>query len=242
MLFSFVKNNISTIFIINLFTILVVIILILLTFIWLLTTFYCYKFVKNTLKTSTTNYLDFDKNSKDILNTYKDYNVDRIYVYKEPLSKFNNYLVSIFKRLNHIKEDISDLCHCYIIFEVKKDGYKKLIKIDKLQKTAITDELIIIKNSEFISFELKQQIKFKNLINKTIKSYGKKNFFNWDANKSNCVDIINEFFKTTKIKHDISFIKRMNKIKNKFILNDYYLYIWKFVIFIHSLKYKISFI
>ena len=154
-------------------------------------------------------HLNYSNNiSKPLLDTYKDYNIKKIYFRKVNLPKYTIpilYVISLF---------IPNIVFYSLIFEVEnKKEEKKLIKIEKYNNQFI---------SKLYSVEIPNDTFSIDIENETIKSFLKKfsdSLENEDSNcTSNCNNLIQKIAKHYKVDNsiDINLLKQPSCFFNIF--------------------------
>jgi hypothetical protein len=181
------------------------------------------------------NFIDYNENTKKILDKYGDYKILKMYHYKENLSKFVIFLSNIttqYKYYHHYKKYRP--YHIGIILVVKNSHNDvNFLKIDKMHTSININENININSYQKIkNLSIhKNKYSLKELLDITKKNMGKKNFFNWEFKKNNCEHFVK------------SFIKNIQKKQKKFIfqpfpLNKKDLYISNIIVILYTLFYQ----
>jgi len=234
---DYIKKNYFNIIIISL---LILIISILLFLIFSFVIYKIYHYVNNIIVNNVTNYSDFEPECKKILNEYKNYKIKHIYLVKENFVNnelINDYIIRILKYLLNSKIDIKngrkDACHTYIILalSINKNEYK-FIKLNKNKKLTILKNITINDSINLYYYRVKKQITFNELIEEAKKTYGVKNFYNWDFKNFNCNDLSDLFLKILGIKDKISFVeftKNITKNNTETWGTSFLFFLFKFI-------------
>ena len=159
-------------------------------------------------------FYDYNKKSKKILRQYGDYQITKIYLTREPISKLVTFLLNICSmyQYNKLITNANKLfvSHNGIIFEIKlPNGQEKLLFLEKNNSINISENFTIHKNHEIKRVKLNYNYNTINsILNFTQDRIGNNKFFNWHIYKNNCKTFIKEILKT---------IQRSNKTNNQFI-------------------------
>lgn len=181
----------------------------------------CSYFILKLLKIRVDNnnilFYKYNKKSKKLLDSYGDFKVTKVYVVREPLSKFMTLLLNIFtlykfeKTINESRDNFP--YHVLLVFEVKlSNNMRKLILIEKNNTIDISENFIINKLQEFKTINLKNKnYTLKSILNNTQTRIGTEKFFNWHPYKNNCQEFAKEILIT---------LDNYSKLKKKYIFRD----------------------
>lgn len=181
------------------------------------------------------NFVDYNENTKKILNKYGDYKIVKLYYYKENLSNFIIFLSNIATQFKHYHHGIKyKPYHVGIILEVKNSHNDvKFLKIDKMSTSIYIYENIKINSYKKIKCVsiYKNKYSLKELLDITKKNMGKKNFFNWEFKNNNCEHFVDNI---------ITIIQKKQKkfTFQKFPLNKNELYICNIIALLYTFFYQ----
>jgi hypothetical protein len=177
-----------------LFIIIFITICILLFFLFfILSLLIAYLFVYYLLQINN-NFVDYNENTKKMINKYGDYKIVKMYYYKEKLSDFTIFITNIITRYKYYHNiNKNKFQHAGILLVVKNSHNKlNFLKIDK-----ISTSIHIYENFKITSYKKiksvsihKNKYSLKELLDKTRKNMGEINFFNWELKKNNCQTVI----------------------------------------------------
>ena len=158
-----------------------------------------------------------------------------MYSCKQQLSNSLIFMINIstfYKYYNYLQNNKN--YHVGVIVILKNSHNKlKMLKIDKMSTSIYIDENFKIesyKKIKNISIN-KNKYSLKELLDKTKKNMGKRNFFNWELKTNNCQHFIKNL------------VKSIQKKKKKFIIQPVIfmksdLYILNIVTILYTLFYK----
>jgi hypothetical protein len=160
---------------------------------------------------------EYNKKSKKVLDLYGNFKITKMYLIRQPLSKFLCFILNIITLYNYdklIKESHDNLpYHVLIMFEIKlENGMKKMILLEKNNSINITENFIINNSQEIKELKIKKNYTINNILNKTQSRLGTIKYFNWHMYKYNCQEFIEEILKTIG--------KKYSKINKEFIFRD----------------------
>lgn len=174
------------------------------------------KFLKLSIDNNNILFYQYNKKSKKIMDLYGDYNISKMYLVREPLSKFVTFMLNVFTLFNYEKliTETQDNFpyHTLILFEIKlTNDKKKWLLLEKNNCIRLTDNFLINKSQEMIEIKLKKQHTINYVLNKTQQRLGNDAFFNWHLYKNNCHKFTKEILKT---------VCKYNKTNKEFIFRD----------------------
>ena len=159
------------------------------------------------------NFIDYNENTKKTIKKYGDYKIVKMYSCKQQLSNSLIFMINIstfYKYYNYLQNNKN--YHVGVIVILKNSHNKlKMLKIDKMSTSIYIDENFKIesyKKIKNISIN-KNKYSLKELLDKTKKNMGKRNFFNWELKTNNCQHFIKNL------------VKSIQKKKKKFIIYIY---------------------
>ena len=184
---------------------------------------YCVlKFLKLNIDNNNILFYQYNKKCTKILNLYGDNLVSKIYLIRQPFSKFITLLLNIItlyqyeKSINESRENFP--YHCLIIFQIKlKDGNKKLLLLEKNNCINISENFLINNTQEIKEINInKKKITINQILTLTQERLGNEKYFNWNLYKNNCHQFTKEILKTigkfTKKNKDFIFRDKLFKI------------------------------
>lgn len=219
----FVYGIFSSIIILLLFIIIVILLISIIGFI-----FY-FKFKKKIFNYEISH---FNKKALEIINTFGDFNISRIYLLRNPLSDLYIFMANVI-----YNEDISKYHHLSLIVEIKLENQvKKWIFIEKNEGIYLRDNFpMIAKNEIIFNKSIKKSITLKQLLETTRERVGNKKFYNWNIINNNCQHFIKFLLETLEIKQKKVIKNLCQNNKKDIILNKNYLYyLFFFVVDIFS--------
>ena len=175
------------------------------------------KLLKMKIDNNNILFYKYNKKSQKILDIYGDFKVSKVYIVREPLSKFMSLLLNIFtfyKFEKTIKETHENFpYHILLVFELKlPNNNRKLLLIEKNNTIDISENFLIHKLHEFKTIQLKNKNHtLKSILNSTQSRVGTESFFNWHPYKNNCQEFTKEILIT---------LDKYNKLKHQYIFRD----------------------
>ena len=182
---------------------------------------FCSYFILKLLKMSIDNnnilFYQYNKKSQKILDTYGDYKLTKLYLVRQPLSKFVTFLLNIFTLYNYeklINESRNHFpYHSLLIFEIKlPNNMRKLLLLEKHNYINICENFFVNNLQDIKTLNLKNKEHTLNSILKTTqKRVGNENFFNWHLYTNNCQEFTKELLIT---------LNKYNKKNKEYIFRD----------------------
>jgi hypothetical protein len=181
--------------------------------------YFIIKFLKLSVDNNNILFYHYNKKSKKLLDLYGDCQVKKIYLIRQPFSKFVTFLLNICTFYNYEKliSETQDNFpyHTLLLFEIKLDnGLKKLLLLEKTHCIVVSENFLINKSQEIKKLNIKKTtttLTLNNILNNTQKNIGTQKFFNWNCYKNNCQKFTKEILKTTG---------NYNKSNKDFIFRD----------------------
>ena len=215
-----------------------IITLILGSIIWIICSYYIFKWFKISANNYNFYLNEYNKMSSILLKKYGNYPIKRIYLIRHPISKlmktcmnivsfnkFNQELKRYLKN-NKTKSDFFHIFHIKLLIEIKlsKNDSKFLI-LEKNNCVKITTKINIKENYELCNiFIKKNKYTLNEILEKTRKRIGDHKFFNWQIIKNNCQKIMKEILITLN-KFNKKYKKFMyQKIPKGYVLSDFSLH------------------
>lgn len=162
----------------------------------------------------------YNKTSKKILDLYGDYELTKLYLVRQPFTKFTTFLLNIITFCNYdrlIKESQNSFPnHVKLVFEIKlKNNCKKLLLLEKTNSINISENFHINDLQEMkqinVGNKKKDKLTIKSILQQTQDRVGAEKFFNWHIYNNNCKEFIKEILIT---------INKYNKNYDNFIFGD----------------------
>jgi len=199
------------------FLLLFFIVVTLLFFIIIIISYFILKFLKICIDDNNILFYQYNKKSKKILDLYGNYKIMKVYLIRQPFSKFVSLLLNIFTLYNYEKliNETQDNFpyHSSIIFEVKLEkDRKKLLLLEKNNCINISDNFFINNTQEIKQLNIKNKdLTINSILNITQTRLGSEMYFNWHIYKNNCREFTKEILKT---------IGKYTKTNKEFIFRD----------------------
>lgn len=186
--------------------------------------YFILKMLKLSIDDNNILFYQYNKKSKKILDLYGNCKITKMYLVRQPFTKFLCFVLNIFSLYNFDKliKESQDNCpyHVFIMFEISLDnGMKKMILLEKNNCINISENFIINNSQEIKQLKIKKHYTINYILNKTQSRLGNETYFNWHIFKNNCQCFIKEILTT---------IGKYNKFKKEFIFRDK---IFKIIIF-----------
>jgi hypothetical protein len=175
----------------------------------------------------------YNKNSQKILDLYGDHRITKLYIIRQPLSKFINTLLNIitFYNYNKLITETQQIFpyHTKLVFEIKlQNNERKLVSLEKNNSIVISDNFYInnLQETKIVNLKKKNKLTINSILQTTQKRVGIEKFFNWHIYKNNCKGFIKEILITINSykKEQVSFIFGdicMNKLMNIIVPTEF---------------------
>ena len=179
------------------------IIFILVSFIlFIVCSYFVLKFLKMSIDNNNILFYQYNKKSQKILDMYGDHKVTKIYLVRQPFSKFITFLLNIFtlynyeKLINESQENFP--YHILLVFEIKlPNNMRKLLLLEKNNCINICENFLINNSQDIKTIKLKNKKYTINSILKTTQTrVGNEKYFNWHLYKNNCQEFTKEILIT----------------------------------------------
>jgi len=193
-------------------------------FIWITSSYYIYKWLKMSIDKDYYYFNEYNNDCSEILNTYGDYNIKRIYLVRQPITKFAKVLLNLitfYKFEREMKKYIATTNnsvffpqHTSIIAEVElPDKTRKKILIEKNNCLKLALDFRISSKQDMKKISIKKRYTINKLLDKTKNRIGSDIFFNWSICRNNCQALTKEILIT---------LERFSDTNKKFIYqNDF---------------------
>jgi hypothetical protein len=181
----------------------------------------CSYFVLKLLKKSIEEYNilfnQYSKKSQKILDKYGDYELTKVYLVRQPVSKINRLFLNILTLYNFeklINESNDNFpYHTLLIFELKlSNNMRKLIMVEKNNYIGIYDKFKMDELQDMKILKLKRNsFTLNSVLKDTQIRLGNEKYFNWHIYKNNCQEFTKELLIT---------LKKYNNTNKKYIFHD----------------------
>jgi hypothetical protein len=192
-------------------------------FLFIIVSYFILKLLKSSIDNHNVLFYQYNKKSQQILNKYGNHKITKIYLVRQPFSKFITLLlntITCFQYDKLIKESQDNFpYHSLLIFEIKmQDNKRKLLLLEKNSCINICENFFMhsfldIKTIPIPISKEKEKDKYtmNQILNKTLKRVGSNKFFNWNLYKNNCQEFTKEILIT---------MKKYNVKNKEFIFRD----------------------
>jgi hypothetical protein len=194
------------------------IILIFVSFIlFIVCSYFILKFLKTSIDNNNIFFYQYNKKSQKILDSYGDHEITKLYLVRQPFSKFVTFLLNIITLYNYeklISESHENFpYHVLLVFEIKlPNNMKKLLLLEKTNYINICENFLINNLQDIKTIKLKNKNYTINSILKTTQTrVGIEKFFNWHIYKNNCQEFTKEILIT---------LDKYCKTNKKYIFRD----------------------
>ena len=175
--------------------------------IWIFTSYYIYKWLKMKIDEDYFYFNEYSQSCKKILDIYGNYNIKRMYLVRQPITKFAKTLLNIItlykfekEMKQYMKTSNKKLFlprHTSIIIEIElPNKHRKKILIEKNNCIKLTLDFQNSHTQDIRKIKLNKTYTLNSLLTKTQKRVGDNNFFNWSITKNNCQIFAQELLKS----------------------------------------------
>jgi|688.fasta_scaffold396257_1 hypothetical protein len=183
---------------------------------FIIVSYFVLKFLKLSLDNNNILFYQYNKKSQKLLDLYGNCKLTKIYLVRQPFSKFITFLLNVFTLYNYeklINESQDNFpYHALIVFEVKlENGMKKMLLLEKNNCINISENFFINNSQEIKELKIKKRYTINYILNKTQTRLGNEKYFNWHLYKNNCHEFTKEILRT---------IGKYNKTNKEFIFRD----------------------
>jgi len=198
-------------------TIFLLLVLVVSMLLFIIVSYFILKFLRISLDNNNILFYQYNKKSKKILDLYGNYKLTKIYLIRQPFSKFITLLLNIITLYNYeklIQESQENFpYHTLLVFEiVLPNGMKKLLLLEKNNCINISENFFVNNSQEIKELHIKNKnYTINNILNTTQERLGNEKYFNWHLYKNNCQEFTKEILKT---------IGKYNKKNKNFIFRD----------------------
>jgi hypothetical protein len=207
--------------------------------------YFVFKLFKSNIEDNNIFYYNYSKKSKNTLDLYGDYKINKLYLVKQNVGDVTKKLLNFFtlykydKTINDVENSL--LYHILIIVEIQLPNNKnKLLLLEKNNCINLCEKCNIHNFHNIKKLNIKNKnYTLKQIMNDTKNRIGNKKFFNWSMFKNNCKKFVKEILIT---------IKKYNKLNKKFVfqrndlkeinVTDFATHSANSLMFIYNLFYK----
>jgi hypothetical protein len=214
-------------------------IILLLFILFIIVSYFVLKILKSSLDEYNFFFYKYNQQSQKILDKYGDYKITKLYLVRQPFSKFLTLLLNILTcyQYNKLIAETNENFpyHMVVIFEVKTGkNMRKLVMVEKNNFVNISDNFLIHNTQEIKKINMKNtNYTIKSILTETQKRIGIEEFFNWHLYKNNCQEFTKEIL--------ISIEKCNNRNKKYIFRNRLFKYIFPSNFTLH-IGYCLSFV
>lgn len=189
----------------------------------------------------------YNKKTSALLKKYGDYKINKMYLVKNPISKFTNFILNIitFYKFQKTIETYNKTFnaniypyHVSLIVEISlPNKLTKLLLIEKSNCINITENISFNEKKILKVIKIpKQKYSIRTILQETQQRIGDKKFFNWTIYKNNCYVFIKEILITIGLlnKTNIRFINQ-DKIIKPLNFSDFTLHTIHFFCSLHNI-------
>jgi len=174
--------------------------------IWLICSYYVLKWLKKNIDMDIYYLNEYNADSRKILEKYGDYPIKRIYLVRQPITRFTKTLLNIitlYKFEREMKKYIENNAsffpfHTSIIIEVAlPNNMRKRILIEKNNCIKLSLDFRIANNQDMRNISIrKKKYSLNTLLGQTQERIGSNVFFNWHISRNNCQNLVKEVLVT----------------------------------------------
>jgi len=173
---------------------------------WLICSYYVLKWLKKNIDRDVYYLNEYNSYSRKILEKYGDYPIKRMYLVRQPITRFGKTILNIitlykFERemKKYIETNASFLpFHTSIIIEVElPNNMRKRILIEKNNCIKLSLGFKIANNQDMRNISIrKKKYSLNTLLGQTQERIGSNVFFNWHISRNNCQNLVKEVLVT----------------------------------------------
>lgn len=186
--------------------------------IWVICSYYTYKWLKMNIDKDYFYFNEYNSDCKTILKQYGNYPIKRIYLVRQPITKFAKILLNIVtlykfeqemkKYIKTTNNDVFFPQHTSIIIEIElSNKTRKNILIEKNNCIKLTLDFKISAAQEMRKIAIgRKKYTLQSLLEKTKERVGNNLYFNWSICRNNCQMLtkeilitLNQFTKKNKV-------------------------------------------
>ena len=191
------------------FIILGLILLIIIGFVtWLVCSYYAFKWLKMNIDKDSFYFNEYNNDCCDTLEKYGDCPIKRMYLVRQPISKFAKILLNIItlykferemKKYIETKNNVFFPYHTSIIIEIElPNKNRKNILIEKNNCIKFASNFRICDKQDLRKISVSKKYTLKQILKETRERIGNNIFFNWQISTNNCQMLVKEILITLK--------------------------------------------
>ena len=187
------------------FIILSIILLLIIGFVvWLVCSYYAFKWLKMNIDKDCFYFNEYNSDCCNILEKYGDYPIKRIYLVRQPITRFAKILLNIItfykferemkKYIETTKNNVFFPYHTSIMIEIElPNKTRKNILIEKNNCIKFASDFRISDKQDMRKiFLAKKKYTLKQILEETRERIGNNIFFNWQISRNNCQMLVKE--------------------------------------------------
>lgn len=177
-------------------------------FIWLISSYYIYKWLRMNIDRDYYYFNQYNNDCLDVLDKYGDYPIKRVYLVRQPITKFAKILLNLItfykferemkKYMAATNKEVFFPQHTSIILEIQlpdKTRKKILVEKNNCLKLALNFRMSSDQDMKKIILQ-KKKFTINKLLDKTRNRIGNNIFFNWSICRNNCQTLTKEILVT----------------------------------------------
>jgi hypothetical protein len=189
------------------FIILGIILIIIIGFVtWLVSSYYAFKWLKMNIDKDSFYFNEYNNDCCDTLEKYGDCPIKRMYLVRQPISRFAKILLNIvtlykfereMKKYIETKDNVFFPYHTSIMIEIElPDKNRKNILIEKNNCIKFASDFRICDKQDMRKISLSKKNTLKKILEETRERIGNNIFFNWQISRNNCQMLVKEILIT----------------------------------------------
>ena len=183
---------------------------------FVIVSFFIIRFLQKSFDYNNIFFYKYNQKCKKIINKYGDYQINKIYIVRQPFGKFVNFIFNVLTLFNYNKylseSNENYPYHPALIFEIKQKNNVKFLLVEKNNCINICETFLLHKNHEFKRINnIQKNITLKKILTLTQKRIGNHKYFNWNIYKNNCQEFTKEILIT---------LGKKSTTYDKFIFSD----------------------
>ena len=178
--------------------------------VWIICSYYTYKWFKMNIDKDYFYFNEYNSDCKAVLKEYGNFPIKRLYLVRQPITKFVKILLNIVtlykfeqemkKYIKTTNNDVFFPQHTSIIIEIElPNKTRKQILIEKNNCIKLALDFRISNKQDMCKISIgKNKYTLNNLLEKTRERVGNNMFFNWSICRNNCQMLTKEILITLK--------------------------------------------
>jgi hypothetical protein len=165
--------------------------------------YFVFKFLKRSIDDNNVLFYQYNKKSQKILDAYGDYQLTKIYLVRQPFSKFITFMLNIITLYNYeklINESQDNFpYHSLLMIEIKlPNNMRKLLLIEKNNCINICENFFVntLQDIKLLKTYKGSNHTLNSILNVTQNRIGNNKFFNWNLYTNNCQEFTKEILIT----------------------------------------------